>query len=68
MLERHLNQVIAGYMDGCRSAQQWNLMEIAQIHWYAFAVKMRLRGARYLPSLWTGAGRSLAALQLIHSS
>jgi hypothetical protein len=68
MLERHLNHLVTGYMEGCRTAQHWNLMEIARVHWYAFAVKMRLRGARHFPAIWSGAGRPLAALQLIHSS
>jgi len=67
MLERHLGQLVGGYMEGCRTAHHWNLPELAQVHWYAFAVKTRLRGARYFPSLWAGAGRTLAALQVIQS-
>ena len=67
MLERHLGQLVQGYMEGCRSAHHWNLREMAQVHWYAFAVRARLRGARHFPSLWAGAGRSLASLQVIHS-
>ena len=68
MLDRHLGELVTGYMDGCRSAHHWNVMEIARVHWYAFAVKARLRGAKHFPALWTGAGRSLTALELIHSS
>jgi len=67
LLNRHLDQVVTGYMDGCRTAQQWNLKEIAQVHWYAIAVKARLRGARHFPALWKGADRSLSALQLLQS-
>ncbi len=65
MLERHLDQVVAGYMEGCRVARHWDLREVAQVHWYAFSVKARLRGARFFPGLWTRAGRPLSALQLI---
>ena len=67
MLEGHVSQLVAGYMEGCRSARRWDLRELAQVHWCAFAVKARLRGARHFPGLWAGADRSLAALQVIHS-
>ncbi len=68
MLDRHLNQLVSGYMDGCRTAHRWNVGEIARVHWHAFSVKARLRCAKHFPAVWSGAGRSLAALQLIHSS
>lgn len=68
MLDRHISELVTGYMDGCRSAHHWNVLEVAQVHWYAWAVKARLRGAKHFPALWSGAGRSLTALQQLHSS
>ena len=68
MLERHLDQLVGGYMAGCRTAHQWDVAEIVRVHWYSVAIKARLRSARLFPSVWSGAGRSLSALQLIHSS
>lgn len=68
MLNRHMDELVRSYMDGCRSAREWNLTEMAQVHWYAFAVKARLRAARHFPRVWNGAGRCLTALEAIQSS
>ena len=68
MLNSHLDQLVTGYMDGCRRAHHWNFVEVAQVHWHSFAVKMRLRAAKHFPRVWAGAGRSLNALQMIQAS
>ncbi|MBY0503569.1 MAG: hypothetical protein K2X03_06660 [Bryobacteraceae bacterium] len=66
-LERHLTQLVDGYMAGCRAAHHWDLPEVVRVHWHAYSIKARLRGARFFPRVWVGASRSLANLQAIHS-
>ncbi len=68
MLERHLDQVVSSYMAGCRRAQRWNFVEIALVHWYAFALKVRLRTAHHFPTVWNGASKTFNALQAIQSA